>query len=581
MREVMELDIFSLVENDEIECKKAGGGLPKDLWETYSAFANTNGGTILLGVKEEKGKFYPVRVDNPENIIKDLWDNLNNSKRVSSNILSNKDVEVKVIEDKTIVIIKVPKADRRQRPVYIGENPFNTESKSLGTFRRNYSGDYKCSSEEIKRMLADQGEVSQDSVILDGFGLEDLNIETINSFRHRLGTLKPQHPWLSLDNKTFLYKLGAYRNDRKSGKEGITAAGLLMFGEERTIVDEFPKYFLDYREKISDEVRWDYRVISSDGTWSGNLFDFYFKIINKITDNLNIPFRTIDGIRQEDTRVHKAVREAVANAIIHADYRLPRGIVIEKGKTYFKFFNPGNLRITREEALKGGVSDPRNENIFKMFNLLGVGERAGSGLENIHLAWREQKWIVPDLEETYDPDRITLTLKTISILPKESIEKFKSVLKEKYSKLSKDEVMALVAAEQEECVTNNRLQQLLDTHTVNSNKILSSLVDKGFLEVDGVGRGTKYHLSSMFDVGILDDAQDGNTNIMNDVKLNEDEIKVLNYIQQNGFITNAASREEFGLTKHRSTDLFNSLVLKEKIERVGGGNQTQYILKEK
>ena len=85
----------------------------------------------------------------------------------------------------------------------------------------------------------------------------------------------------------------------------------------------------------------------------------------------------------------------------------------------------------------------------------------------------------------------------------------------------------------------------------------------------------------MFHVGSSDDAQDGSTNIMNDVKLNEDEIKILSYIQQNGFITNAVSREEFGLTKHRSTDLFNSLLLKEKIERIGGGNQNQYILKEK
>ncbi|PRR81781.1 RNA-binding domain-containing protein [Clostridium vincentii] len=575
----MELDIFSLVENDEIECKKAAGGLPKDLWETYSAFANTNGGRILLGVKEEKGKFYPVGVENSENIIKDLWDNLNNSKKVSSNILSNNSVEVRAIEDKTIVIINVPKADRRQRPVYIGENPFNRESKSLGTFRRNYSGDYKCSSEEIKRMLADQGETSQDSVIIDGFGIEDLNIDTVNSFRNRLGALKSQHPWLSLDNKTFLYKIGAYGKDRKSGKEGITAAGLLMFGEERSIIDEFPKYFLDYREKISDEVRWDYRVISSDGTWSGNLFDFYFKIINKVTDNLNIPFRTIDGIRQEDTRVHKAVREAVANTIIHSDYRLPRGIVIEKGKTYFKFFNPGNLRITREEALKGGISDPRNENIFKMFNLLGVGERAGSGLENIHLAWREQKWIVPDLEESYNPDSITLTLKTTSILPEKSIKKLKSGLKEKYSKLSKDEVMALVAAEQEEYVTNNRLQQLLDTHTVNSNKILSSLVDKGFLETDGVGRGTKYHLCSMFNIDTLSDTKNDKAKLDFDVILDDDETRILNYIVKNGFITNLLCRTELHLKKHKSVRLFNSLMKKEKIEKLGDGNKVKYALK--
>ena len=174
---------------------------------------------------------------------------------------------------------------------------------------------------------------------------------------------------------------------------------------------------------------------------------------------------------------------------------------------------------------------------------------------NIHLAWREQKWIVPDLEESCDPDRITLTLKTTSILPKESIEKLKSVLKEKYSRLRKGEVMALVAAEQEERVTNNRLQQLLDTHTVNSNKILSSLVDKGFLEVDGVGRGTKYMLSSMF----------------------EAENKILNHIIIYGFITNSLCRTELDLKKHKSVKLFNSLMKKAKIEKVGIGNQIKYI----
>ena len=84
-------------------------------------------------MKEEKGKFYPVGVENTENIIKDLWDNLNNSKKVSSNILSNNSVEARVVDDKTIVLINVPKADRRQRPVYIGENPFN-EGKSSGTW---------------------------------------------------------------------------------------------------------------------------------------------------------------------------------------------------------------------------------------------------------------------------------------------------------------------------------------------------------------------------------------------------------------------------------------------------------------
>lgn len=575
----MEFDIYTLVENDEIECKEALGGLPKDLWETYSAFANTNGGTLFLGIKEKAGKFYVTGVNDEENIIKDLWDNLNNSKKVSANILNNNSIETLTIEGVKIIKINVPKADRKARPVYIGENPFN-ESKHSGTFRRNYSGDYKCSKEEIKRMLADQLDESQDSLILEGFDISDLNQDTINSFRNRLRAIKSNHPWVSLDDKAFLYKLGAYDKDRKTGKEGITAAGLLMFGEDRAITDEFPKYFLDYREKISEEVRWDYRLISSDGTWSGNIFDFYFKIINKITDNLNVPFRTVNGIRQEDTRVHEAVREAAANALIHADYRLPRGIVIEKGKTYFKFSNPGNLRITREEALKGGVSDPRNENIFKMFNLLGIGERAGSGLENIQLAWKEQEWLAPDLEELYDPDRIVLTLRTISMLPEQSIIVLKSALMCKYNELSREEVMALVAADQEEYVTNNRLQQLLDTHALNSSKILSYLVDKGYLEADGIGRGTKYYLTEVFKNASSENINKINNNACDKKSfiLGADEKKVLDYIIENGFISTKICTSKLGVGKTKSVAIFNTLIELGKIKRIGTGSKIRYVL---
>ena len=575
----MKLDIYSIIENDEIECKEAAGGLPKDLWESYSAFANTNGGAILLGIKEKKGVFYPVGVENADKLIKELWDNLNNSKKVSANVLNNSSIYLKNIDEKDIIVIEVPKAERRARPVYIGENPFN-EGKHSGTYRRNHSGDYKCSKEEIQRMIADQLEESQDSLILEGFEIEDLNKETINSFRNRLRAVKPNHPWISLDDKEFLYKLGAYGKDRKTKTEGITVAGLLMFGDERAIIDEFPKYFLDYREKMSDDVRWNYRIISSEGTWSGNIYDFYFKIINKITDDLNVPFKLVNGIRQEETRVHEAVREAVANSLIHADYRLPRGIVIEKGKTYFKISNPGSLRITREEALRGGISDPRNENIFKMFNLLGIGERAGSGLENIQLAWKEEEWLAPDLEEEFNPDRIILILRTISMLPEQSIKLLKCVLKDKYDMLSKEEVLALVSAHQEGYVTNNRLQQLLDTHSIKSNKILSALVDKGYLEADGIGRGTKYYLSRDFEV-IEDDELDvskDNKNITEVAGLTVDERKVIDYINKNKFINTKLCKSNLGFGKTKSVEIFNKLRRLNIIRRVGNGSKIRYEL---
>lgn len=575
----MEIDIYQLSENREIECKEASGGLPRDMWETYSAFANTNGGVILLGIKEKNGLFSVNGLDNIDGIQKDLWDNLNNPKKVSSNIISNNHVLVENIEGKNILKIIVPRADRRQKPVYIGENPYN-ESKHSGTFRRDHSGDYKCSKSEIDRMIADSRDFSQDGIILEGFTIEDLSIESINNYKHRLASLKPSHPWLGLDLKSFLYKLGAYGKDRSSGIEGVTVAGLLMFGEEREILDEFPKYFLDYREKFTEN-RWDYRITSSDGTWSGNIYDFYFRIINRITDNLNLPFELVKGIRQDDTRVHHAIREAVANAIIHADYRLERGIVIERGKTYFKFSNQGSLRISIEEAMNGGISDPRNENIFKMFSLIGVGERAGSGIENIRIAWKEQEWTIPDLEEHYNPDRVDLTLRTISLLPNESIDFIKGILKDDYKKLDKDEVMALVSAHQEGYVTNNRLQQLVDNHSLYSNKILSKLVEKEYLKSQGIGKGTKYLLSDIFISENRDSKLEKEGAIINnnETALTLDEIKIINYIKENGFITNRISREKLGFGKTKSVGLFNKLLEVNKIDKVGSGSNTRYILK--
>ena len=60
--------------------------------------------------------------------------------------------------------------------------------------------------------------------------------------------------------------------------------------------------------------------------------------------------------------------------------------------------------------LKGGISDPRNKALMKMFNMIGVGERAGSGVPDIFEVWTAQVWVPPVVEEQYDPDRTILTL---------------------------------------------------------------------------------------------------------------------------------------------------------------------------
>lgn len=72
--------------------------------------------------------------------------------------------------------------------------------------------------------------------------------------------------------------------------------------------------------------------------------------------------------------------------------------------------NPGYIRTGKDQMLKGGISDPRNKALMKMFNMIGIGERAGSGVPDIYAVWDVQGWIAPMVEEQYKPDRTLLTL---------------------------------------------------------------------------------------------------------------------------------------------------------------------------
>ena len=126
--------------------------------------------------------------------------------------------------------------------------------------------------------------------------------------------------------------------------------------------------------------------------------------------DLKIPFK-LEGItRIDDTPVHKALREALANCLVNTDFFVARGIVIRKEMDRIVMENPGYIRTGKDQMLKGGISDPRNKALMKMFNMIGIGERAGSGVPDIYAVWESQGWESPIIEERYDPDRTILTL---------------------------------------------------------------------------------------------------------------------------------------------------------------------------
>lgn len=396
-------------EHYQLEVKDARGGFPDSFWETYSSFANTDGGIIILGVKEQKdGSLSIVGLGDIEKTCKDFWNMVNNRQKISSNILTDKSVIKEKIDGKDILIFRIPRVERTARPIYKGMDPRN------GTYRRYHEGDYLCSPEEISLMFRDADSKSQDTKVLVEMDNSVFCPDTIRSYRQMFKNTHPDHFWNNVEDELFLRNLGAI-SVSADGNYHPTAAGLLMFGYEYEIVREFPQYFLDFQENRQlGETRWTDRIVSTSGDWSGNVFDFIIKVVNRLVSDLKTPF-VMRGIhRIDDTPVHKILREATTNSVVHADFYGRRGIVISKKGNDFRFSNPGSMRISAKAAIEGSYSDPRNSTMLKMLSLVKLGERAGSGVSGIFHIWEKVYHNIPTIEELHDDkvDRTVLTLDT-------------------------------------------------------------------------------------------------------------------------------------------------------------------------
>jgi predicted HTH transcriptional regulator len=216
-----------------------------------------------------------------------------------------------------------------------------------------------------------------------------LDLDSLHAYRNMLAVHRLDHPWIALDDQEFLEVTGCWRQDRAQEDAGLTLAGLLLFGKWPAIQEGVPFYFVDYQEQPEDktsQTRWLDRVVP-DGTWSGNLFDFYRKVSRKLVADLKVPFVLKGNFRQDDTPLHRALREALVNALVHADYAGRVSILVIKDPAGFVFRNPGMMRVPPEQALRGGESDCRNRTLHQMFLMINLGERAGSGLPKIRQGW--------------------------------------------------------------------------------------------------------------------------------------------------------------------------------------------------
>ena len=342
-------------------------------------------------------------------------------------------------------------------------------------------------------MYRDASVRTQDMLVLENFAMDVINAESLRSYRQRMRLSRPGHVWDTLEDEEFLVKLGA-SGIGEDGKRHPTSAGLLMFGNEYDIVREYPNYFLDYREEYDDVHRWTDRFISSSGDWSGNVYDFYFRAYNKLQLDLKVPFEMNGGLRVDDTPVHKAIREALANCLVNADYYGRGGVVVIKKRESVTLSNPGSVRIGIDEAISGGFSDPRNGTMLKMLNMIDIGERAGSGIPNIYRVWHDQNWAEPTFTQSFEPDRTTLSLlfskgddKTVTI---------KNGDKRIANKTKIQKTIIINFLTDHSSATVSDLANVLEVGSSRVKKLIYELVEEQIVVAEGANRNRTYRLKS-------------------------------------------------------------------------------------
>lgn len=466
------------IEGVDLEYKKAKNSLPKSFWETYSAFANTDGGKIILGV-DEKNLDDPFQgVENPQKIRDDLLALVSNKQKVSCNLLTDKDIEYRDIPDKSkqLVIVTVREANPDQKPVHL-KNDYRESYKRLG------EGDVRLDKEELKYLMTSSHD-DIDSELLNNFDEDDLNLDTIANYKELLIELTGNEKYNKISLRDFLTEIGVFKKDRTDNQYKLTAGGLLFFGKHQSIISRYPKFQLDYFEKdYSLSTRWSDRISTGDMMYPDlNMFDFFNLSYKKLTAT------TSDRFELNDESAHRlpfkkdlseSIREALVNCLMHAYYDFDSPIVITAYQDYYEFKNPGKMKISVPEFIHGGTSKTRNSTISSLFRRIGLSEKAGSGGPKIFDISEKYNLKIPEVRTTFDSTIVTI---------------WKVDLLSSYHNISESEKIMLAYIIENGYITKNDvLEQSLMTE-YKFRESIKSLQSKNYIEVEGKGRSTRYTL---------------------------------------------------------------------------------------
>jgi ATP-dependent DNA helicase RecG len=429
--------LLGQAEDTHLEFKQSQNKASKSLYETYSAFANTKGGYIYLGIEEDKHKASKVvGVNEPTKILKSIVDTLNNKHKVSCNLLESGDIEViydHQDSDKKLAVIKIAvrEAPYYYKPVYLNDNPNHS-------YYRNGESDSKCSLVHLNQMNRDKLIYSEhrNDLLLSKYVAPFsnwLHPKDVSSFIRSVYKLKnddSKFKILDLDEAeaiSLMDDINIITLDPDTTNLCLTKAGFLLLGKYNRIINTYQYFNLDYQEKSAeDEVNYRFRLSTELGSENiNNILDFYLRVINRFTIVANNKFVLNSRGQRLDNLEFDALREALANSLIHADYNERAKVQIINYKDRIEFINSGSFLPGEDFSFEQNLKPmQRNANLAKLFRKAGFCEETGIGLLTIKKNCELLNYKQPVIEQLFDDFygvRTKLTIYRIEKEPEENL----------------------------------------------------------------------------------------------------------------------------------------------------------------
>ena len=469
MNEETLYELLDGLEWKDLELKESRVKVSESAYESVSAFLNTEGGHIVLGVNDDKEIVGVIDVDKIQN---DFINNLHNPERFGSPVTFEE--YLKQHGDKNVLIFYIPEANRKDKPVYV-----KTKKQGNVAFVRKGGGDYKCGKAELDRMIADAQEARPDGELLDIAPEDCLDEQSIKWYRHRYEHKGGNRSLSTLSDHDFLVELGLLVEHK--GSLLPTRAVVLLLGKTSRIRQILPRPIVDClrygfdRDHANTGQRWDKRVtceMNIVNSWQA-IVDWY----NSFTDN---PFNLDQGSgqRTDVPADFVAFRESVINLLSHQDFTdHSRWPIIENFSDVTRLWNPGDAFATADKLLEPGAKEVRNPVIVRALRDIGFSEQSGWGLREVFRNWSELGLVPPGIDNDKSGKSFELLLQRKVLMSEEQLL-FQAQIGINLQPKEAEAFANLCASDDAE-ITHASLRAALGLNGVETNKIVKRLIVQG------------------------------------------------------------------------------------------------------